>query len=81
MGRREEAGKPNVPCQVLPHPLGWADTLPRVRSFLQTQDGVSSIEAYESRKSHGKKGHCGQSTAISVEMYVDHLEIMCDGGL
>ena len=28
------------------------------------QDGESSIEAYESRKSHGKMGDCEQSTLL-----------------
>ena len=41
-------------------PLGSLDTLPRLRSPLQT-DGSSSTEAYESRKSHGKIGDCEQS--------------------
>ena len=41
-------------------PLGSLDTLPRLRSPLQT-DGGSLIEAYESRKSHGKIGDCEQS--------------------
>ena len=38
-------------------PLGSLDTLPRLRSPLQT-DGGSLTEAYESRKSHGKIGDC-----------------------
>ena len=45
-------------CRV---PPGSLDTLPRLHSPLQT-DGGSSTKAYESRKSHGKKGDCEQSS-------------------
>ena len=40
-----------------PAPLGSLDTLFRLPSPLN-QDGGSSIEAYKSRKSHGKIGDC-----------------------
>ena len=43
-------------------PLGSLDTLPRLPLPLN-QDGGSSIEAYKSRKSHGKIRDCEQSTA------------------
>ena len=80
MGRQEKAGKLKVPCQVPPHPLGNRHC-PQIARAFTNQVGVSSIEAYESRKSHGKIGDCEQSTAMIVEMHVDDLEITSDGGV
>ena len=42
-------------------PLGGSGTLPRLLSPLQTKMVGVWIEAYESQKSHGKIGDCGQS--------------------
>ena len=43
-----------------PAPLGILDS-PQVALALKNKDGGSSIEAYESRKSHGEMGDCEQS--------------------
>ena len=64
--REKEPCPLNVPT---PAPLSSLDTLPRLPSPLN-QDGGSSIEAYESRKSHGKIGDCEQSTDEGLLLFL-----------
>ena len=52
-----------------PTPLGSLDILPRLPLPLN-QNGGSLIEAYKSRKSHGKIGDCECSTGfITIAFY------------